>query len=267
MYIGSPTMSEPLSNFGPSPSSSVSDEASLLSGSRPSSELSPILPSIHQTYMAAHPVGPPYPVTSPGPVDNGFNGLPKNKAANYKTKLCRFFKPDRPCPNGETCTFIHATYAEGKIKQVVPPKSPTIPLPSKPISSLEAHHQKGFYPVGWRVIGGGVPLSQENSSSSESTASSYDSLESWEGELLPPGSHQVSASLSRRNKNSTTPLKIDVAGLPPVAFRQQGQVGDVASTPTRTMTPKLRPTSTPPTPSATHVNIMSLFNAESPAIL
>ncbi|KAJ8691381.1 hypothetical protein PTI98_010964 [Pleurotus ostreatus] len=290
---GSPNsrhISELFSNLALSPTSFASDNAPKDSrGRNPiypssvSSELSPVLPSIHQAYgLTPSPLpAPTYPVTSPGLLNDGFDGhwaqehiqrsgvspppgLPKAKAANYKTKPCRFFLSNRPCPNGEDCTFIHgdSDFAE---KQLPTAKSAGLPLPPKPTTLQEANAQKGYFPVSWRIIGGGVPLSQDPSASSVSSGSTSSSREDVSeplGHIARPA--DIPSSLSRKNKASATPLKLDVSSLPPVSLRPPN---DNATTPTK-MTPKFRPTSTPPTPSATHyTNIMSLFSAESPAVL
>ncbi|KIK69747.1 hypothetical protein GYMLUDRAFT_52914 [Collybiopsis luxurians FD-317 M1] len=95
------------------------------------------------------------------------------ESKSYKTVLCKFHnKPPRHCSRGDKCTFIHAnasiindlSSAQGghSKKRTVSPESdsarkPISPsLPTKPKTRIEAERQKGFYPVTWRVIGGGV---------------------------------------------------------------------------------------------------------------
>lgn len=55
---------------------------------------------------------------------------------------------------------IHGDFAE---KHLPTSKNAGLPLPPKPTTLQEANAQKGYFPVSWRIIGGGVPLSQEPS--------------------------------------------------------------------------------------------------------
>ncbi|KAF7314594.1 hypothetical protein MKEN_00932900 [Mycena kentingensis (nom. inval.)] len=117
-----------------------------------------------------------------------------NKLASYKTKPCRYFRPGSVCPAGDECTFIHAepgrvpplnninrdpdlqvraTAAPAPVPVLVsapaPPSTPTpehqdrpsaltpaINLPPRPLSQREQSVKGGFFPISWRVIGGGV---------------------------------------------------------------------------------------------------------------
>lgn len=36
---------------------------------------------------------------------------------------------------------------------------PPYDLPAKPLSAIEEQKKRGFYPISWRVIGGGVMMS------------------------------------------------------------------------------------------------------------
>jgi hypothetical protein len=40
----------------------------------------------------------------------------------------------------------------------LPNPQPQADLPPKPVSVLEENHKKGFFPISWRVIGGGVMM-------------------------------------------------------------------------------------------------------------
>ncbi|KAF5380675.1 hypothetical protein D9757_007069 [Collybiopsis confluens] len=88
------------------------------------------------------------------------------KLKAYKTVQCKFFnKPPNFCSRGNQCTFIHTNPSiesgespqEMELKDSGSPKKSLSPsLPNKPLTRIDARRQKGFYPVTWRVIGGGV---------------------------------------------------------------------------------------------------------------
>jgi len=68
----------------------------------------------------------------------------KQKNLKYKSKPCRFFPTERGCPKGSLCTFIH-----DELKH-------QIPSPVKDSNLKEESCRKNYFPVPWRVIGGGV---------------------------------------------------------------------------------------------------------------
>ncbi|GLB38614.1 putative zinc finger C-x8-C-x5-C-x3-H type (and similar) [Lyophyllum shimeji] len=97
----------------------------------------------------------------------------RHKTINYKTKPCRFYKASGTCPNNSECTFIHDEPAR---QAASPGESPVVEtlqlapgLPPKPVSPAEENRKRNFFPISWRVIGGGVlmgerkpaPVSQE----------------------------------------------------------------------------------------------------------
>ncbi|PPR00461.1 hypothetical protein CVT24_004522 [Panaeolus cyanescens] len=65
----------------------------------------------------------------------------KQKLMKYKTKPCKFFVTSRGCPNGSACTFIHDEMEYPSDDGLV---------------SKEDMSKKNFFPIPWRVIGGGV---------------------------------------------------------------------------------------------------------------
>ncbi|KAF8798902.1 hypothetical protein BYT27DRAFT_7202627 [Phlegmacium glaucopus] len=75
---------------------------------------------------------------------SGTRSLTKQKILKYKTKPCRFFPTERGCPKGSSCTFIHDDLRH------------QAPSPVKESNSKEENSRKNYFPVSWRVIGGGV---------------------------------------------------------------------------------------------------------------
>ncbi|KAJ7079762.1 hypothetical protein B0H15DRAFT_804319 [Mycena belliarum] len=87
------------------------------------------------------------------------------KLSNYRTKPCRYFKPGSVCPNGDACTFIHADPEQ--MESPSPLASPVNlqhELPAKPLSARESSIRKGYFPISWRVIGGGVLMGSNKDS-------------------------------------------------------------------------------------------------------
>ncbi|KAG8214529.1 hypothetical protein J3R82DRAFT_9588 [Butyriboletus roseoflavus] len=82
------------------------------------------------------------------------------KPLAYKTKPCKFYTANGKCSNGEKCTFIHDPESIGRANksptELTPPMDAT--LPPKPLSRYEECRTKDFYPIAWRVIGGGVMM-------------------------------------------------------------------------------------------------------------
>ncbi|KZT12211.1 uncharacterized protein LAESUDRAFT_170913 [Laetiporus sulphureus 93-53] len=87
----------------------------------------------------------------------------------YRTKPCKFYAANGSCVKGDRCNFIHESRvtticnnAEGSLSVDDDAENNEISqrsaLPVKPPSPLEECHKKNFYPVMWRVIGGGVMM-------------------------------------------------------------------------------------------------------------
>ncbi|KAJ7213845.1 hypothetical protein GGX14DRAFT_444248 [Mycena pura] len=125
-----------------------------------------------RVHIPSYGMAPLYEIFSPkGPPTAGFfPGAPQSpmqksinpqKPVSYRTKPCRFFKPGSVCPNGEACTFIHSDPKSNDSISTSSPKSSKLQheLPVKPLSKQEEETRKGFFPISWRVIGGGVMLS------------------------------------------------------------------------------------------------------------
>ncbi|KAJ7867972.1 hypothetical protein B0H13DRAFT_2064838 [Mycena leptocephala] len=179
--------------------------------------------------------------------------LPPGFCPNH-TKPCRYIKAGVVCPNGDACTFIHA-HPE-KINEEQPPSPPLEPakqlqheLPSKPLSAKEENTRKGYFPISWRVIGGGVLLSGAKDKSEPSDDDDLSDLsedsESFDGRADPVSyALEIEIPRPRRRIPSPFPRKHD-AHRPPRLARQ-------------------RASSIPSTPISTHVDHLRLFSAESP---
>ncbi|KAF9454876.1 hypothetical protein P691DRAFT_204661 [Macrolepiota fuliginosa MF-IS2] len=119
------------------------------------------------------------PRTNP-PTRSSSRASSRSKSTRYKTKPCKFYTVEKGCPSGDGCTFIHDAS--------IPPVPPIIRSHSKspklcgssdsrvrsPTTSADKddekskksgsqdddeagdNKEKSFFPITWRVIGGGV---------------------------------------------------------------------------------------------------------------
>ncbi|KAJ7741268.1 hypothetical protein B0H16DRAFT_1890474 [Mycena metata] len=172
----------------------------------------------------------------------------RQKHASYKTKPCRYFKPGSVCPNGSACTFIHAD--PNRIDSLPSPEPVQLHhgLPSKPLSAKEENIRKGYFPISWRVIGGGVLVGGVRESSLSDDDDSADSLDGKSDSLLRM-------------------LEIEIPSTPVSAVdfpsSESNLDTDDSMTPTSLHT-RQRASSIPSTPISTHVDHFRLFSAESP---
>ncbi|KAG7088174.1 hypothetical protein E1B28_012193 [Marasmius oreades] len=88
----------------------------------------------------------------------------RSKAKMYKTKPCKFYRTPEGCPKGGECTFIHEDFEKRIPISTTFTRNYRPELPSKPLSPLEESRKRGFFPITWRVIGGGVLMGVNNSS-------------------------------------------------------------------------------------------------------
>ncbi|KAJ6585301.1 hypothetical protein B0H19DRAFT_418206 [Mycena capillaripes] len=184
----------------------------------------------------------------------------RQRLANYRTKPCRYFTAGAVCPNGDACTFIHGD--PDKIHK--PPSPPPEPaakfqheLPSRPLSVKEENTRKGYFPISWRVIGGGVLLSgtkAELSSSDESDLS--EDSESFDGRDDPM--FESRGVLEIEIPSSAPPHTVVF----PSSSESNVDMQDDSTTPT--VPARQRASSIPSTPITTHVDHLRLFSAESP---
>ncbi|KAG1766176.1 hypothetical protein EDD22DRAFT_878763 [Suillus occidentalis] len=84
----------------------------------------------------------------------------KEKRSLYRTKPCKFFSTRQTCSEGNKCRFIHdveknrwARKADSQARGTAPSQ-----LPSTPRSLQEELKARDYYPITWRVIGGGVMM-------------------------------------------------------------------------------------------------------------
>ncbi|KAF8073926.1 hypothetical protein FPV67DRAFT_774904 [Lyophyllum atratum] len=116
----------------------------------------PTVPNMYGTYGFQPPISPSSPVKS----RTQSRSVSRHKAINYKTKPCRFYRATRSCPNGSECTFIHdePTQKAASPFDSPPLQSEQMPngLPPKPASVADENKKKNYFPISWRVIGGGV---------------------------------------------------------------------------------------------------------------
>ncbi|PCH40300.1 hypothetical protein WOLCODRAFT_136768 [Wolfiporia cocos MD-104 SS10] len=99
------------------------------------------------------------------------------KSVFYKTKPCKFYHSQGSCIKGDRCNFIHESGETSTTSKDVAGTRDSEPgsgfpgnhitfssyqkqhaLPDKPVSSLKEQRRSNFYPVAWRVIGGGVMM-------------------------------------------------------------------------------------------------------------
>ncbi|KAI8994203.1 hypothetical protein BD414DRAFT_411800 [Trametes punicea] len=100
----------------------------------------------------------------------------------FKTKPCRFFGEPTGCVKGDRCNFIHEHPNEGRLPTGLaapvevmsegeaesaadssvqgehPASTAATSEPSPSVSTQTEQPKKNFYPVTWRVVGGGVTL-------------------------------------------------------------------------------------------------------------
>ncbi|KAG1882668.1 hypothetical protein F4604DRAFT_346273 [Suillus subluteus] len=84
----------------------------------------------------------------------------KEKSALYRTKPCKFFSAHKTCPGGNKCKFFHDVEKGKREKKADNQAYGTASshLPPKPRSLQEELMARDYYPITWRVIGGGVMM-------------------------------------------------------------------------------------------------------------
>ncbi|KAK0487690.1 hypothetical protein IW261DRAFT_1415323 [Armillaria novae-zelandiae] len=166
----------------------------------------------------------------------------------YKTKLCRYYQADRRCPNGDSCRFIHEQIGEKK-----PTERPLLnsDLPPKPTSLKEENMKRGYFPVSWRVIGGGVLMgtspTYESASDVDSDKTSDIDVDEAREDLDPEPLQPV-------------PLSLDLKVRFPEWDSDLSDRERERESPTK-ITPRIRAISIPATPTMAHIH--THFSAES----
>ncbi|KAG9315856.1 hypothetical protein JVU11DRAFT_3505 [Chiua virens] len=99
-------------------------------------------------------------VAQPSPFSLAWQDDTRKKSVAYKTKPCKFYAATGKCTSGEKCTFIHDPESKGNGDTPRTELAPLIDadLPPKPRDRYEEYRAKDFYPITWRVIGGGVMM-------------------------------------------------------------------------------------------------------------
>lgn len=84
----------------------------------------------------------------------------KERPTLYRTKPCKFFSTRKTCPGGNKCRFIHDVEKYKRPKKADNRACDATPshLPPKPRSLQEELKARNYYPITWRVIGGGVMM-------------------------------------------------------------------------------------------------------------
>ncbi|KAI6124125.1 hypothetical protein EV401DRAFT_1944335 [Pisolithus croceorrhizus] len=77
----------------------------------------------------------------------------------YQTKPCRYFMALGKCPSGDKCTFIHDSGSNESTRQIYNTSTSTNARELQ--SRTNDCRSKDFYPITWRVIGGGVMMGGE----------------------------------------------------------------------------------------------------------
>ncbi|KAJ7145254.1 hypothetical protein C8R46DRAFT_556444 [Mycena filopes] len=178
----------------------------------------------------------------------------RQKLASYKTKPCRYFKPGSVCPNGLACTFIHAD--PGRLDAAPSPASvKQLPqgLPSRPLSTKEENSRKGYFPISWRVIGGGVLLSGMKSDSADDQSDTSADSDSLDG--------MFSRVLEIKIPSPASASMIDFPSSESSTDTEEDSMTPTRGSQTHT---RQRASSIPSTPMTTHIDHLRLFSAESP---
>jgi len=237
-------------------------------------------------------------------------------AASYKTKPCKFWRQDGACPNGQACSFIHDEDIPGTATSQSSEESTEIgspssahssqfpyDLPAKPLSAIEEKKKHGFYPISWRVIGGGVmmggkpgefcrsyadgycengddcPFAHDAESDGEASPPSEIDLEEGYYDTRPPSIPHVVAPPNHRvegKPKGIRPISITIPAaanfLPaseasnsalPTAVPSEKK-GGKGSTKSSASHRRTRSMSIPPTPGSPRLGTVNLFPAESP---
>ncbi|KAF7364935.1 hypothetical protein MVEN_00364100 [Mycena venus] len=170
----------------------------------------------------------------------------RQRLANYRTKPCRYIKAGTICPSGDSCTFIHDI--PDKINEPSSPQPESVKLqhelPSKPLSTKEENTRKGYFPISWRVIGGGVLLSGAKAGPSDDDDSdlSEDSLDGQADSVsrvleikIPASAPSYAVDFPSSNSNADTDDSATPTELP---TRQRAS--SIPSTPITTLVDHLR---------------------------
>ncbi|KAJ7797828.1 hypothetical protein B0H14DRAFT_2909213 [Mycena olivaceomarginata] len=186
----------------------------------------------------------------------------RHRVAHYRTKPCRYIKAGNFCRNGNDCRFIHANPDKINNEPSSPPPEPVklqLELRPKPLFK-EGNMRKGYFPILWRVIGGGVLVSGAKAESSKS--SDEDGLDSsqysFDGRAEPVSRRALVVEIP----SSAPPHTVT---FPSTMDSNWYCTGTDHSTTDTEPPARQRASSIPSTPITTYVNHLRLFPAaESP---
>ncbi|EIW74701.1 hypothetical protein CONPUDRAFT_93842 [Coniophora puteana RWD-64-598 SS2] len=147
-----------------------------------SMQVSPFSP-VSPVYATPAPMVPAQATPAAGRAHRGPAGEHSRwKRSVYKTKVCKFYATTGRCTKGHRCTYIHERgeggdpLAESSARPPAStsaaslserhPRTPPTPLDGKdkvrPKDVVHdgdsTDHEDGYYPISWRVIGGGVMM-------------------------------------------------------------------------------------------------------------
>ncbi|RXW25364.1 hypothetical protein EST38_g509 [Candolleomyces aberdarensis] len=215
------------------------------------------------------------------------NSQRKIKPSKYKTKPCKFWALDGTCPSGDECTFRHNEpypppvpplppnlvvktsstinpgYTAPQEDFHRPSHGPVSPQRTRPEDSGNSQNKKEFFPIAWRVIGGGVRVGNPNFRVGGETYSDCTSSEShFAGESVPP------SDVEDYHHDFESGPPTAKAPAPAEPRDEDGQSGMKVTAPSVTAPrTRKRSNSIPPTPSSTQFIVGNLFSAESPGVL
>ncbi|KAG6915627.1 hypothetical protein DXG01_010666 [Tephrocybe rancida] len=142
----------------------------------------------------------------------------RHKAVNYKssTKLMELVRmgQDAHCQSSVICCDvlrIHGSPHESPtspISERLLPVPPPATLPPKPVTAVEENKKKNFFPISWRVIGGGVLMGSESSKFSTEQGSSdleYVAVHGTPSEDTESGTKAIPLSPIKRTRSSSIP--------------------------------------------------------------
>lgn len=106
-------------------------------------------------YRGYTPTGFKFRTATPKNAEQG-----KEERSLYRTKPCKFFSTRKTCSEGNKCRFIHDVEKSKWARKADSQTDGTAPsqLPSTPRSLQEELKARDYYPITWRVIGGGVMM-------------------------------------------------------------------------------------------------------------
>ncbi|KAF8906138.1 hypothetical protein CPB85DRAFT_1254721 [Mucidula mucida] len=178
----------------------------------------------------------------------------------YKTKMCKFAQAGRQCPSGDSCTLNSSSlHEQDRLTGPRQLEDMRHQLPSKPLSMTEESMKRGYFPVSWRVIGGGVRIGGSSDSTNISLAyeDDLDSDKTDDEFHYVETVHPTPISLPTQSEFASL---INSADTKSEFGSESDQLEERPIIPTR-VTPRARANSIPNTPTVAH--LQTRFSAES----